>query len=164
MNIRPLQPQHLLSSQSRLKKGKKIFLLHLRWCLHNAPSSQDTTGWWNRFNLANNKFMTAFHFVVDSGSQKNLISTKLVKQFGLSTTPLPQPYNIGWLCQGRDLHVSQQCCMSYGIQPFKDEVVCDVVPLDVYDVVLGQPYMWKHHYVYESQPRSVIITLRVSST
>jgi hypothetical protein len=24
---------------------------------------------------------------------------------------------------------------------------------------LVQPYMWKHHYVYESRPRSVIITL-----
>jgi hypothetical protein len=49
--------------------------------------------------------------------------------------------------------------MSYGIHPFKDEVVCDVSPLDVYDVVLGQPYMWRHHVVYESRPCSVIITL-----
>jgi hypothetical protein len=37
--------------------------------------------------------------------------------------------------------------------------VCDVSPLDVCDVVLGQTYMWKHHYVYQSRPRSVIITL-----
>jgi hypothetical protein len=49
--------------------------------------------------------------------------------------------------------------MSYGIQPFKDEVVCDVAPLDVCDVFLGQPYMWKCHDVYESRPRSIIITL-----
>jgi hypothetical protein len=51
--------------------------------------------------------------------------------------------------------------LSYGIHPFKDEVVCDVSPLDVCDVVLGQLYMWKFHVVYESQPRSVIITLGV---
>ena len=49
--------------------------------------------------------------------------------------------------------------MSYGIQPFKDEVLCDVAPLDVCDVLLGQPYMWKRHVVYESQPRSVIVSL-----
>jgi hypothetical protein len=71
----------------------------------------------------------------------------------------PQPYNIGWLRQGRDLRVSQQCRLSYGIQPFKDEVLCDVAPLDVCDVLLGQPYMWKRHAIYESRPRSVIITL-----
>ena len=102
---------------------------------------------------------TPLHFIVDSGSQKNLISAEVVKQLGLSTTPHPQPYSIGWLRQGRDLRVSQQCRLSYSIQPFKDEVLCDVAPLDVCDVLLGQPYMWKHHAIYESRPRCVIITL-----
>ena len=49
--------------------------------------------------------------------------------------------------------------MTYGIHPFKDEVVCDVAPLDVCDAFLGQPYMCKCHVVYESRPHSVIITL-----
>jgi hypothetical protein len=51
--------------------------------------------------------------------------------------------------------------MSYNIKPFKDEVLCDVVPLEVCDVLLGQPYLWKHHVVYESRPGSVIITLNI---
>jgi hypothetical protein len=49
--------------------------------------------------------------------------------------------------------------MSYGIKPFKDEVLCDVAPLEVCDVILGQPYLWKRHVVYESRPRSIIISL-----
>ena len=93
---------------------------------------------------------TPLHFIVDSGSHKNLISTKVVKQLALSRTPHLQPYNIGWLRQGQDLRVSQQCRFSYSIQPFKDEVLCDVAPLDVSDVLLGQPYMWRRHDVYES--------------
>jgi hypothetical protein len=102
---------------------------------------------------------TPLHFIVDSGSQKNLISAEVVKRLTLPTTPHPQPYTIGWLCQRSDLHVSQQCRLSYGIKPFKDEVLCDVAPLEVCDVLLGQPYLWKRHVVYESRPRSVIITL-----
>jgi hypothetical protein len=47
----------------------------------------------------------------------------------------------------------------YGIKPFKDEILCDVAPLEVCDVILGQLYLWKCHVVYESRPRSVIITL-----
>jgi hypothetical protein len=50
---------------------------------------------------------TLFHFIVDSGSYKNLISVEFVKQLDLSTTPHQQLYNIGWLCQGRDLRVNQ---------------------------------------------------------
>ena len=101
---------------------------------------------------------TPLHFIVDSGSQKNLISAEVVKQLGLSTTPHLQPYNIGWLCQGQDLCINQQCRLPYGIHPFKDEVVCDISSLNVCDVVLVQPYMWRCHVVYESRPRSVIVS------
>jgi hypothetical protein len=99
------------------------------------------------------------HFIVDSDSQKNLISTEVIKRLDLSMTLHPQPYTIGWLHQGRDLHVSQQCRLPYNIKPFKDEVLCDISPLEVCDVLLGQPYLWKQHVVYESRPHSVIITL-----
>ena len=71
----------------------------------------------------------------------------------------PQPYTISWLHQGRDLCVSQQWHLPYGIKPFKNEVLCDISPLEVCDVLLGQPYLWKCHVVYESIPCSVIIIL-----
>jgi hypothetical protein len=102
---------------------------------------------------------TPLHFIVHSGSQKNLILAEVIKRLDLPTTSYPQPYTIGWLRQGRNLRVNQQCRLSYGIKPFKDEVLCDVSPLEVCDVLLGQPYLWKRHSVYESRPRSVIITL-----
>jgi hypothetical protein len=55
--------------------------------------------------------------------------------------------------------VSQWCQLSYDIYPFKDEVLGDVFMLDVCDVLLGQPYMWKFHAIYESRLSSVIVTL-----
>ena len=62
-------------------------------------------------------------FIVDSGRKKNLISAEVMKRLGLSTTSHPQPYTIGWLHQGRDLRVSQQCRLPYSIKPFTDEVL-----------------------------------------
>jgi hypothetical protein len=102
---------------------------------------------------------TPLHFIVDCVSQKNLISIEVVKWPALPTTLHPQPYTIGWLRQGSDLCVSQQCQLSYDIKPFKDEVFCDVAPLEVCNFLFGQPYLWKSHVVYESRIRSVIITL-----
>jgi hypothetical protein len=99
------------------------------------------------------------HLIIDSGSQKNLILVKVGKRLSLSTMPHPHPYTIGWLRQGSDLRVIQQCRLSYEIKLFKDEVLCDVSPLEVCDVLLGQPCLWKLHAIYESRPRSVIITL-----
>jgi hypothetical protein len=49
---------------------------------------------------------TPLHFIIDISSEKNLISPKVLKQLALSTTPHRQPYTIGWLHEGIDLHVS----------------------------------------------------------
>jgi hypothetical protein len=81
------------------------------------------------------------HFIVDSRSHKNLISAEIVKRVDLPMTPHLQPYTISWLCQGRDICVSQQCHLPYSIKPFKDEVLCDIAPFEVCDVLLGQPYL-----------------------
>jgi hypothetical protein len=77
------------------------------------------------------------HFIVDNGSQKNLILAEVIKWLDLPMTQHPQPYTIGWLFQGRYLCVSQQCRLPYDIKPFKDEVLCDISPLEVCDVILG---------------------------
>jgi hypothetical protein len=50
---------------------------------------------------------TPLHFIIDSGSQKNLISVEVVKRLSLPTMPHPQPYTIGWLHQGINLRISQ---------------------------------------------------------
>ena len=47
--------------------------------------------------------------------------------------------------------------MSYGINPFKYLRYYEVFPH--LSPLLGQPYMWKHHVIYEYDPRSVIFTL-----
>jgi hypothetical protein len=81
------------------------------------------------------------HFTFDSGIQKNLISTEVIKQLDLPMTPDPQPYTISWLCEGRDLYVIQQCHLPYDIKPFIDEVLRDIAPLEFCDVLVGKPYL-----------------------
>lgn len=49
--------------------------------------------------------------------------------------------------------------MSYNIKAFKDDILCDVSPLEVCEVLLGKPYMWKINDIYESCPSSFIVTL-----
>jgi hypothetical protein len=49
---------------------------------------------------------TPLHFIVDSGSQKNLVSVEVIKRLALPTTPHSQPYTIRWFYQGSDLRAS----------------------------------------------------------
>jgi hypothetical protein len=50
---------------------------------------------------------TQLHLIIDSSSQKNLISAEVIKWLALPKTLHPQLYTIGWLRQGSDLRVSQ---------------------------------------------------------
>jgi hypothetical protein len=62
-------------------------------------------------------------FIFDSGRKKNLILVEVMKQLGLPTIAHPQPYTIGWLHQGQDLRVNQQCRLPYSIKHFTDKVL-----------------------------------------
>ena len=73
--------------------------------------------------------------------------------------PHPQHCKIGCIIHGRDICVNQKCHLPYEIKPFKYEVMCDVSPLEVCDVIFIKTSKWKHHVVYESRPHSSIISL-----
>jgi hypothetical protein len=69
-----------------------------------------------------------------------MILAEAIKLLNLPMKPHLQPYTIDWLCQGRDLYVRKQWHISYGIKPFKYEILCGIYPLEVCDVLLGKPY------------------------
>ena len=82
-----------------------------------------------------------------------------MKKSGLVTTPHPQPYNIGWMKDGQELRITQQCQLAYFINPFEDEVICDVALIFVGDALLDKPYLWDRHGTYQSRPQKVIIKI-----
>ena len=66
--------------------------------------------------------------VIDSGSQKNLISQSLVKSLGLTTSKHSCPYPLGWIQKEGGLDIVQQCKFKFALDElYIDEVTCDVV-------------------------------------
>ncbi|GJR36909.1 hypothetical protein Tco_1212593 [Tanacetum coccineum] len=87
--------------------------------------------------------------IVDTESEKNLISSSLVERLGLETTPHPRPYSLGWIKKDVDTQVNRQCKFRFAItNQFIDEVTCEVVPLDICQVIFGSPYLWERDEVY----------------
>ena len=79
---------------------------------------------------------------MDNDSQKNFVFEDLVKKLGLVSTLHPHPYNIGWMKDGKELRITQQCQLTYFINPFEYEVLCDVATLSIADALFGKPYLW----------------------
>ena len=81
--------------------------------------------------------------IIDPGSQKNLISEALVKELGLVTEPHPHPYSLGWFRKDVELRITKRCILRIAVTAqFIDEVTCEVVPLDICQVMFGNSYLY----------------------
>ena len=49
---------------------------------------------------------------------------------------------------GQELRITRQCRLTHFINPFEDEVLCDVAPLSVVDAMFGKPYLRDRHGTY----------------
>ena len=83
----------------------------------------------------------------------------IVKNLGLETIPYPKPCPLGWVCVDAKLQVTRQCRFKFVI-PSKlvDEVELDVVPLDIYGIILGCPYLYDMNAILFRQENKCHLT------
>ncbi|XP_074288791.1 uncharacterized protein LOC141613947 [Silene latifolia] len=80
--------------------------------------------------------------IVDGGSFTNVAATELVEKLALVTIPHPKPYTLHWLDDGSKVKVSKQARVNFAMGPYKDEVLCDVIPMDACHLLLGRPWQF----------------------
>jgi hypothetical protein len=86
----------------------------------------------------NNKVCT---MMINEGSCTNVASTTLVEKLNLPTLKHPRPYKLQWLNDCGEVKVNKQVLISFSIGKYKEEVLCDVVPMHVGHILLGRT--WK---------------------
>ncbi|XP_050259875.1 uncharacterized protein LOC126704939 [Quercus robur] len=67
--------------------------------------------------------------IIDGESCTNVASTTLVEKLNLPTMKYPRPYKLQWLNDCGEVKVNKQVLVSFSIGRYKDEVLCDVVPM-----------------------------------
>lgn len=83
------------------------------------------------------------NLIIDSGSCTNVVAEEMVTKLNLKTEPLIQPYKIQWFQKGNGLKVTKKCLVSFSIgKNYKDEIWCDVVPMDACHMLLGRPWQY----------------------
>jgi len=74
-----------------------------------------------------------------SGRTENLVSTDMVEKLYLEAIAYPTTYKFSWLNKVQELSLTQQCLVNFKIGGYRDEILCDVIPMDVFHVLLGKP-------------------------
>ncbi|GJS16697.1 RNA-directed DNA polymerase [Tanacetum coccineum] len=110
-----------------------------------VSKSVDDNSW-----LRNNIFRTKCtskgkicDMIIDGGSCENVVSTYMVEKLGMKTEDHPEPYQLTWLKKGNTVKVSKRCLVQFSIgKSYKDEVWCEVIPMDAAHILLGRPWQF----------------------
>jgi hypothetical protein len=89
--------------------------------------------------------------IVDSGSTDNIVSTEMVEKMELETIVHPIPYRVSWLQKGHQVNVTKQCLVEFKIGGYKDEILCDVIPMDVFHLLLGRLWQYDRNVVHDGR-------------
>ena len=87
---------------------------------------------------------TACSLVIDSGSCTNVVSSMLIKRLQIS-----KPYKLQWLNDSGTMKVISQTLISFTLRKYKDEVLCDVFPMQAVDILLGRPWQFDKRVMYD---------------
>ena len=79
--------------------------------------------------------------IIDGGSCINVASTTMVEKLGMQISKHPRPYKLQWLNDSGEIRVNKQVLISFRIRKYKDEVLCDVVPMQA-GHLLGRPWQF----------------------
>jgi hypothetical protein len=89
--------------------------------------------------------------IVDNGSMDNIVSTEMVEKLELETIDHPNPYRVSWLQKGHQVNFTKKCLVEFKIGGYKDEILCDVIPMDVCHLLLGRLWQYDRNVIHDGR-------------
>ena len=115
-------------------------LIVLQRTLHTMESTKEEI---QREHIFHSRYTIqdkVYSLIIDEGSCTNVAFTHLVDKLSLPTVKHPQSYSLQWLKKGNEVPITKQPLVTYSIGNLRDEVLCDVLPMDIYHLLLGRPW------------------------
>uniref|UniRef100_A0A151UDM0 Transposon Ty3-I Gag-Pol polyprotein n=1 Tax=Cajanus cajan TaxID=3821 RepID=A0A151UDM0_CAJCA len=137
-----------IDSEEEILPSERDLLL-VRRLISNQSSEIDQSQREKLFHTRCKVLEKTCSLIVYSGSTSNCCSTRLVDKLALTTKPHPKPYKMQWINKERGIVVSQQARIPISIGKYKEEVLCDIVPLEASHVLLGRPWQFDKKTIHD---------------
>ena len=75
----------------------------------------------------------------------------MLEKLELETFSHPSPYKVSWLKKGHHVIVTKQFLVEFKIGSYRDEILCDVIPMDFFHLLLGRPWKYDRNVVHDGR-------------
>jgi hypothetical protein len=127
------------------------YLMMKKFLLNPEPEVEKSMQRNSLFRIACKTKDRVCKVIIDSGSIDNLVSMEMVDNLELETTTHLTLYKVSWLQKGHQVTVTKQCLVEFKIGGYRDEILCDVIPMDVCHVFLGIPWKYERNVIHDGR-------------
>lgn len=139
----PYTPEDTASSNVRLESPRasefpNVLVVH---CVLSQTREEDD---WRRYTIFHTNVKCGektCKLIVDGGSCMNVVSASTVSRLGLTPEAHPKPFKILRVDKS-SIPVTHRCLVPIGFSSYKDMLWCDVIPMEVGNVLLGRPWLY----------------------
>lgn len=82
----------------------------------------------------------------------NVVAHSTMKRCHLNVEPHPHPFKVAWLDK-TSLMVFHRCKVPIQIGGYKDDMLCDVLPMDVAHLLLGWPWLYDQSVIHHGREK-----------
>jgi len=82
----------------------------------------------------------------------------MVEKLNLQLVPHPIPYKLQWINEDGDLTVDKQVKVEFYVGNYKNNVLCDVVPMEACDILLGRPWQFDKKTMHNGLTNEITFT------
>jgi hypothetical protein len=75
----------------------------------------------------------------------------MVEKLELETITHLSPYKVLWLQKGHQVTITKRCLVEFKIRGYRDEILCDVIPMDVCHFLLGRSWQYDINVVHDGR-------------
>ena len=126
--------------------------------LNNHPSVNHKTQRENIFNTICKVLENICSLIVDSGSCYNCCGTRMVEKLNLQLVPHPKPYKLQWINANGELTIDKRVKVNLFVGNYKDEILCDVVPMEACHILLGRPWQFDKKAMHNGLTNEITFT------
>jgi len=76
----------------------------------------------------------------------------------LPTVSHAKPYKLQWLSENGEIIVYKQVLIAFSIVKYKDEVLCDVIPMEATHILLSRPWQFDRKTLHDGLTNKISFT------